>query len=107
MTESVENHAASFLGLCMRAGRLVIGQSACVELIRQNGAALVLLDAGASENTRKRIADGCHSHGAPAYALSAGTLGHAIGRRGCMVTALGPGGMADKLLALLNGEERL
>lgn len=65
MTESVENHAASFLGLCMRAGRLVIGQSACVELIRQNGAALVLLDAGASENTRKRIADGCHSHGAP------------------------------------------
>lgn len=107
MTESAENHAASFLGLCMRAGRLVIGQSACVELIRKDEAALVLLDAGASENTRKRIADGCHSHGAPLYALSAGVLGHAIGRRGCMVTALRPDGMADKLLALLSGEKRL
>ncbi len=88
MNEDAQNRAASFLGLCMRAGRLAIGQSACVELIRQDGAALVLLDAGASENTRKRI-------------------GHAIGRRGCMVCALRPDGMADKLLGLLSGEERL
>lgn len=107
MNEDAQNRAASFLGLCMRAGRLAIGQSACVELIRQDGAALVLLDAGASENTRKRIADGCHSHGAALYALSAGTLGYAIGRRGCMVCALRPDGMADKLLGLLSGEERL
>ena len=107
MTEQIENQVINFLGLCMRAGRITSGQEACVDLARQEQAALVLMDAGASENTRKRIADACHSHRVPLYELSEGTLGHAIGKKGRMVVALKADGMAQKLLTLLQDEQAL
>ena len=44
MTQQVENRVIGFLGLCMRAGRIISGQEACVDLIRRGEAALVLLD---------------------------------------------------------------
>lgn len=107
MTEATQNRVTTFLGLCMRAGKIISGQEACVELVRQNAAAVVFLDGGASENTRKRLTDACHSHGSPLYELSAGALGHAIGKPGRMVVALESGGMAEKLLSLTEGETRL
>ena len=107
MTEQIENQVINFLGLCMRAGRIISGQEACVDLARQEQAALVLMDAGASENTRKRIADACRSHSVPLYELSEGILGHAIGKKGRMVVALKADGMAQKLLTLLQSEQAL
>lgn len=107
MNPQVEGRVAGFLGLCLRAGRVVSGQEACVDLIRADQAALALVDEGASENTLKRLTDACHSHGTPLYALSPGTLGHAIGKKGRMVIAFRPDGMAQKLLSLLNSEPRL
>ena len=107
MTEQIENQVISFLGLCMRAGRIISGQEACVDLARQEEAALVLMDASVSENTRKRITDACHSHGVPLYELSEGALGHAIGKKGSMMAALKADGMAQKLLTLLQNEQRL
>ena len=107
MTEQIENQVINFLGLCMRAGRITSGLEACVDLARQEEAALVLMDAAASENTRKRIADACHSHSVPLYELSEGTLGHAIGKKGRMVVALKADGMAQKLLTLLQSEQAL
>jgi len=107
MTEQIENQVISFLGLCMRAGRITSGQEACVDLARQEQAALVLMDAGASENTRKRITDACHSHNVPLYELTDGSLGHAIGKKGRMVAALKPDGMTQKLLSLLANEQQL
>ena len=107
MTEQIENQVIGFLGLCMRAGRVISGQEACVDLARQDEAALVLMDAAASENTRKRITDACHSHNTPLYELSDGLLGNAIGKKGRMVVALKADGMARKLLALLESEQAL
>ena len=107
MTEQIENRVIGFLGLCMRAGRSVSGQEACVDLIRRGEAALVLLDGGASENTKKRIIDACHSHDVPGWSLSENALGQAIGKRGRMVIALRDDGMARNLLSLLEGETRL
>ncbi len=107
MTEQIENQVINFLGLCMRAGRVTSGQEACVDLARQEEAALVLMDAGASENTRKRITDACRTHSVPLYELSEGSLGHAIGKKGRMVVALKADGMAQKLLTLLQNEQRL
>ena len=107
MREQTENRVIGFLGLCMRAGRIVSGQEACVDLIRRKEAALVLLDGSASDNTRKRIVDACHSHDAPAWELSENALGHAIGKEGRMVIALRDDGMAQNLLTLLKDEERL
>ena len=107
MTEMIENRVMGFLGLCMRAGRIVSGQEACVDLIRSGECALALMDASASDNTRKRLADACRSHGVPLYGVSAGELGHAIGKKGRMVIALKPDGMSEKLLNLLENEPRL
>ena len=107
MNEQIENQVINFLGLCMRAGRIISGQEACVDLARQEAAALVLIDAGASENTRKRITDACHSHNVPLYEISEGELGRAIGKKGRMMAALKMDGMAQKLLTLLKDEQRL
>ena len=107
MTEQIENQVINFLGLCMRAGRVISGQEACVDLARQEEAALVLMDAAASENTRKRITDACHSHSVPLYELSADMLGNAIGKRGRMVVAMKTDGMAQKLLTLLKNEQQI
>ena len=57
-----------------------------------------LLDAGASENTLKRVEDACASHQVPLYRISPGALGHAIGKPGRMVISVPAGRMADKLL---------
>ena len=97
MTEQIENQVMSFLGLCMRAGRIISGQEACVDL----------MDGSAAENTRKRLTDACHSHGVALYELSQGSLGHAIGKKGRMVIALRADGMANKLLSLLQDQQRL
>ena len=107
MREQIENQVINFLGLCMRAGRIISGQEACVDLARQEEAALVLMDAGASENTRKRITDACRSHNVPLYEVSEGELGCAIGKKGRMMVALKMDGMAQKLLTLLKDEQRL
>ena len=45
MTEMIENRVTGFLGLCMRAGRIISGQEACVDLIRSGECALALMDA--------------------------------------------------------------
>lgn len=107
MNEQIENQVIQFLGLCMRAGRIISGQEACVELARQEEAALVLMDAGVSDNTRKRITDACHSHNVPLYEISEGELGRAIGKKGRMMAALKMDGMAQKLLNLLKGQPGL
>jgi len=107
MNEETQSRVIGFLGLCKRAGRVISGQEACVDLIRGGGAALALMDAGASENTRKRVLDACRSHGVPLWTLEAGALGHAIGQRGRMVAVLEPDGMAEKLLSMLPDGERL
>lgn len=107
MNQQAEGRVADFLGLCLRAGRVISGQEACVDLIRADQAALALVDEGASDNTLKRLKDACNTHGTPLYALSPGTLGHAIGKKGRMVIAFRPDGMAQKLLTLLESEPRL
>ena len=107
MNHEAESRVTSFLGLCLRAGRLVTGQEACVELIRRGGAALALVDEGASANTLKRLSDACRSHDTPLYALSPGALGHSIGKPGRMTAALGPDGMTEKLLEMLQDQPRL
>ena len=107
MTEQIENQVINFLGLCMRAGRIISGQEACVDLIRSGECALALMDASASDNTRKRISDACHSHNVPLYEMAEGALGHAIGKNGRMMVALKMDGMAQKLLNLLKDQPGL
>lgn len=56
------NRALSMLGLCARAGKLVSGEKACLQLIRGGGAFAVLIDASAAKNAVKSITDACAHH---------------------------------------------
>lgn len=105
MTREAANKVAGFLGLCTRAGRLSFGQEACVNAVRKGEAVLVLLDEGASGNTRKRLHNACQTHGVPLYGMPPGRIAQAVGKDGRMAVAIGGGGMAQKLLELLGAEE--
>ena len=107
MNSDNEKRALTFLGLCMRAGQPLSGQEACVSAVRDGQAALVLLDEGASANTKKRLTDACHSHDTPLYPIQTGALGRAIGKAGRMVVALPKGGMAEKLGELRKNHPQL
>lgn len=97
---------AGYIGLAMRAGQAVTGEAACVNAIRAGKAAVALLDSGASENARKRLADTCAHYRLPLVMAPEGMLENALGKPGRMALALLPGGLADKVLACA-GEERL
>lgn len=107
MSPAAEKRVCGMLGLCLRAGFLVSGTDSSVELIRSGKAALALLDEGVSENTRKRLTDSCRFYGVPLYEMSRGALGHAIGKENRQTAALSEGGLADRLLTVLENEIRL
>jgi len=87
------------LGLAMRAGQVLPGAGRALDLIRQGQAGLILLDEGASDNTKKRFDDACAHHDTDCLLLSPGLLGEAIGRHGTMVAAMKPGSFTQKLLS--------
>ncbi|MDR3050094.1 MAG: ribosomal L7Ae/L30e/S12e/Gadd45 family protein [Oscillospiraceae bacterium] len=89
------------LGLCARSGKLVSGESACEQALRAGGAALVLIDAGASPNTRKKFSDACAYRQVPLCPLDADRLGQAIGKPGRMTVAVGQSSLAKQLTVLL------
>ena len=93
------------IGLCARARQAVSGESGCEAAVRGGGAALVLLDDGASPNLRKRFTDACAFREVPLYTLEAGRLGQAIGKPERMVVAVKPGAMAEKLQSLLSSAD--
>ena len=95
----------SMLGLAMRAGQLSFGEDGVRKAIASGTAALVLLDAGASGNTKKRMRDSCAYYGVPLMETAAGRLGEAVGRPGRMSAAVARGPLCDKLAALARAQE--
>lgn len=51
------NKILNNLGLCMRSGNLIIGESSVLEAIKSGTVCYVFLANDASENTKKRIID--------------------------------------------------
>lgn len=94
-----------WLGLAARAGQLLSGDFACEKAVRAGEAAVLLVDADASANTRKKYADACAYHKVPLYIVEAGKLGEAIGRPGRMTVAMKPGALAKKALERLKLSE--
>ena len=95
----------SMLGLAMRAGQLSFGEDGVRKAIASGAAALVLLDAGASDNTKKRMRDSCAYYGVPLMETAAGRLGEAVGRPGRMSAAVARGPICEKLAALARAQE--
>ena len=90
------------IGLAQRAGQLVTGLDFSLNEIRKKQTRLVLLDEGASDNTKKYVLDACQYYDVPMYTLPQGVLGNACGKPNRMVATVKPGGFSDKLHQLLS-----
>jgi ribosomal protein L7Ae-like RNA K-turn-binding protein len=104
VTEQETIKLKGFLGLCYRAGQVILGQDACVEAVRRNQAALVLLDETSTDVSRKRFSNACTSHRVPLYGVPGGLIAQALGKEGRMAAAVRPGTMAQKLQGLIREE---
>jgi len=98
------NRMLNMLGLCMRAGKIISGEKACVQAIRAGGACAVVLDRAAAKNANKSITDACTYHEVPLIFAPENELGFAIGKPGRMVAAITDPSMADRILQLEKAE---
>jgi ribosomal protein L7Ae-like RNA K-turn-binding protein len=104
LTEREAMKIRGFLGLCYRAGQVILGQDACVEAIRRKAAALILLDESSTDVSKKRFRNACLSHHVPLYGVPEGLIAQALGKDGRMAAAVRPGTMAQKLKELVQHE---
>ncbi|MDO5299658.1 MAG: ribosomal L7Ae/L30e/S12e/Gadd45 family protein [Clostridia bacterium] len=90
----------SMLGIAMRAGALTLGESGVRDAIASGAARLVLLDEGASDNTKKRFRDSCAFYGVTLFETRRDRLGLSIGKPGRMSAAVAKGTLGEKLFSL-------
>ncbi len=93
--------ALGLLGLCARASRLVSGEGTCELTLRKGDAKLVLIDSGASNNTKKKFLDACAFRNVPYRMLPEDELGKAIGKNSRMVAVITDISFSLKLIDLL------
>ena len=94
--------ALGLLGLASRSGQIILGADLALREIRGGRAGAALLDAGASEGTRKKITDACLFRSVPVYTLPAGELSRACGKEDRMAAAVKPGKLCKRLMELLS-----
>ena len=90
----------SMLGIAMRAGALTLVEDGVKKAIASGKAAFVLVDDGASDNTKKLFSDACAYYGVPLMTAQAQRLGQAIGKPGRMSAAVAKGPLGEKLFSL-------
>ena len=84
-TDTACTKLLSFLGLCRKAGKTVLGTPmVCEELAKKKKPYLVLYSDAAGTATKKRIENKCAFYETDAIALpvDTGTLAHALGKTG-------------------------
>lgn len=85
------NHdkALSALGMAMRAGKVVTGDEIVLKAIRTGKAKLVIIAGDASDNTKKKFNDKCHSYEVNLFIThDRASLGRAIGKLDRVVLAV-------------------
>ena len=92
------------LGLACRAGHVTLGAELALRQIKSGKAGLMLLDADASEGTKKKVSDACAYRNVPLHMLPAGDLSRACGKDGRMAAAVRPGPFCQRMLELLGGQ---
>ena len=88
----------NMLGLCMRAGKIISGEKACIQAIRVGKVCVVLLDNGTAKNAEKAVTDACNFYEVPLIRVPEDELGYAIGKPGRMVAAITDPSMAGRIL---------
>ncbi len=98
-----EAKALSLLGIAMRAGQVVSGDDTVERTLRSGKAAMVLLDADTSGNTRDKYQSACQARSVPLWMITADQLGKAIGKPDRLIVAVKKGALAERILLLLSG----
>ena len=71
----------SLIGLAMKAGRCISGETMTESETKSGRARLVIIASDASENTKKKFRDMCKFYKVPIYIYGdKDTLGHAMGK---------------------------
>jgi ribosomal protein L7Ae-like RNA K-turn-binding protein len=93
----------SFLGLAAKGGKLAYGAQACEAGVKNGKLRLVLVDGGASENTKKLFADKCRHYGVDIIILDEiGLLGKSLGKPENKITGIADAGFAKSVLQHMN-----
>lgn len=96
----------AMLGIAMRAGQLSLGESSVLKTVSSGTALFMILDADASDNTKRNSGIPGAFYKVPLYETSPDRLGQAIGKPGRMSAAIARGTLGEKLLALAREERR-
>lgn len=93
----------SYLGLCMKAGKLATGDEGVLKAVRSGQAQLVLLAEDASVNAKKKYRDKCEYYRIPLVEyLNRAELGSCLGKKDRVVVAILDTGFSDLILKSLN-----
>jgi ribosomal protein L7Ae-like RNA K-turn-binding protein len=94
----MKNKMLSYLGLAMRAGKLVTGDEGVLKAVRQGQANLVVLAEDASANAQKKYRDKCQSYQIPLIeCCTRYELGSSIGKAERVVIAVTDSGLAQMI----------
>lgn len=101
----MNDRVLSFLGICRRAGKLVIGAQVVEASVSEGRSRLVLYAADASENSLKRVRRAAQEKGVPVRCVRRGkdALSVSLGRL-CAVLSVEDPGFAGKLCSMLDEE---
>ncbi len=99
----LDHKLLSYLGLAMRAGKLITGEETVLKAVRSAQAALVVIAGDASDNTKKKFSDKCGYYNVPfAIVETREDLGKSIGKMDRVVIAVTDQGFAKMIGKCLN-----
>lgn len=94
----MKNKAFSYLGLSMRAGKIVSGDEGVLKAIRSGEAQLVILASDASDNAKKKYQDKCLSYKIPIVEFcDRYEIGKSIGKEERVIVAVTDSGLAKMI----------
>lgn len=95
---------AGLLGLCSRSGQIILGADLALREIKAGRCGLALLDAEASDGTKKKVTDACAYRAVPLHTLPPGEISRACGKEGRMAAAVKQGKLCVRIMELLAAE---
>lgn len=97
-----EKKVFSLLGIAMKSGNIASGEFSTEKAVKEHRAALVIVAADASDNTKKMFTNMCTYYKVPICFLGDKTvLGHAIGKEYRASMAVLDKGLADAIMTQL------
>lgn len=105
----LNNKLLSMLGLCRRAGAMVIGTDLVTKSLPSGRVRLVIYADDSSQNTEKKITDKCSFYGVKCVKVEfqGGEIGQAIGKSGTVcVVGITDSNFSNKLSTLISNEAR-